>query len=159
MISEAISSRMKVELSSMSTARATAYQQALAQESSYGHDYKSLLPFLRAERFDAVRAASRLARFYSVKLEGFGVDKVTNEICQGDLTQQERDGLCDTRNLQLPFHDREGRSILVKVTSLPLPSPPERELIRSGFMLAYPTADEVPVPKAGVQIFLLFVCQ
>jgi len=133
MIDEAIN-RMKLELSMMSTeTTAAAYQQALVQDSTYVHDYKSLLAFLRAERFDAARAASRFAKFYSVKLEGFGVEKLTKDIYQEDLTQQERDGLYDSMNLQLPFRDRGGRSVLVKVVSLPLPSTPPQELARRGF--------------------------
>jgi len=78
MIDEAMT-RMKGELASMST-DATAYREALAQDRSFVHSYKSLLCFLRAERFDPVRAATRLTKFYSLKMKGFGLEKLTKEI-------------------------------------------------------------------------------
>jgi len=71
--------RMKLELSKMFT-EATAYREALAQDRSFVHSYKSLLCFLRAERFDPVRAATRLTKFYSLKMKGFGLEKLTKEI-------------------------------------------------------------------------------
>jgi len=133
MIDEAIG-RMKLELSKMSTeAGAAAYQQALTQDSSFVYEYKSLQCFLRAERFDAARAAIRLTNFYSFKSAGFGVEKLTKDIYQEDLTQSERDGMYDSMTLLLPFRDRGGRSVFVKVVALPLPSDPPQELIRRGF--------------------------
>jgi len=150
MIDEAMNG-MKLELSRMSSAgKAVAYQKALEQDSTFVHEYKSLLSFLRAEQYDVTRAATRLAKFYSLKLEGFGVEKLTKDISQEDLTQQERDGLYDSMSLQLPFRDREGRSVLVKVVGLPLPSTPARELFRAGLYAALSHSQDEEDQRMGM---------
>jgi len=155
MIDEAIG-RMKLELSKMST-EAEAYHQALAQDSSYVHNYKSLLCFLRAERFDVVRAAARLKNFYSFKLEGFGVEKLTKDIYQEDLTEQEREGMYDSMTHLLPFRDRGGRCVVVKVVSLPLPSTPVQELIRRGLYGSCSHSRDEDNQKNGLSSVVYFV--
>jgi len=157
MIDEAIG-RMKIELFKMSTeATATAYQQALAQDSSYVYDYKSLLSFLRAERFDPVRAAIRLTKFYSFKLEAFGIEKLTKDIYQDDLTQSERDGMYNSTTNLLPFRDRGGRSVSFMVVSLPLPSVPQQELVRRGFYAGLSHSRDEENQKKGLSCVVYFV--
>jgi len=130
MIDEAIT-KMELALSNMSEG-VEAYQPALAQDSSFVLSYKSLLCFLRAERFDAARAATRLVKFYSLKLSGFGVEKLTKDIYQEDLTQEdEREGMYDSMTHVLPFRDRAGRSIIFKLGSV-MSTTPIVELVRRG---------------------------
>ena len=112
LIMQAISN-MKLELSKFYNA--AAYQQALAKDSKYVHSQEFLLRFLRAERFDVVRAASRLVNFYSLKLQAFGLEKLTQDISQEDLTENERKGLYESMTYDLPFRDRAGRAILFKM--------------------------------------------
>jgi CRAL/TRIO, N-terminal domain len=119
---------MKLELSKIQNA--TAYQQALAQDSKYVHRHEFLLRFLRAERFDVVRAAIRLVNFYSLKLQAFGLEKLTKDIFQEDLTENERKGLYESMTYDLPFRDRAGRTIIFKMgTSVSIPM---HELLRRG---------------------------
>ena len=139
LIMQAISN-MKLELSKFYNA--AAYQQALAKDSKYVHSQEFLLRFLRAERFDVVRAASRLVNFYSLKLQAFGLEKLTQDISQEDLTENERKGLYESMTYDLPFRDRAGRAILFKMgTSV---SVPMNELLRRGVyaVLSYSRDEE-----------------
>jgi len=119
---------MKLELSKIQNA--AAYQQALTKDSKYVHSQEFLLRFLRAERFDVVGAASRFVNFYSLKLQAFGLEKLTQDIFQEDLTENERKGLYESMTYDLPFRDRAGRAIIFKMgTSVSIPMD---ELLRRG---------------------------
>lgn len=92
---------------------ATAYDQALSQNPSYVENYSFRLKFLRADRFDAKKAALRLARHFEAKLDLFGPSKLVQDITQQDLQEGDMDGLvCFIGHL--PVRDSVGR--LVRLT-------------------------------------------
>jgi hypothetical protein len=61
--------------------------------------------------------------FYSLKLQAFGLEKLTQDIFQEDLTENERKGLNESMTYDLPFRDWAGsRAILFKMgTSVSIP--------------------------------------
>jgi CRAL/TRIO, N-terminal domain len=137
---------MKHELSKIHNA--TAYQQALAQDRKYVHSQEFLLRFLRAERFDVERAAIRLVNFYSLKLQAFGLEKLTKDIFQEDLTETERNGMYESMTYDLPFRDRAGRAIIFKMgTSVSIPM---NELLRRGMYASLSYSRDEENQRKGV---------
>jgi hypothetical protein len=62
-----------------------AYDLAKLQSKDYVSSEKLRLMFLRADSFDACKAASRMVRFFDEKYELFGADKLTTDIVLADL--------------------------------------------------------------------------
>ena len=90
-----------------------AFNLALAQSLDYVTNRDFLLMFLRADYFDAPAAARRIVRHFEQKLELFGVDKLTKNITQADLSQDTLDCLYHGFGQMLPVRDRAGREVLI----------------------------------------------
>jgi hypothetical protein len=90
-----------------------AYDQALSKNPMYVQEYAFRLKFLRADRFDAKKAALRLARHFEAKLDLFGTSKLVQDITQHDLQEGDMDALTDIVG-HLPARDSVGR--LVRLT-------------------------------------------
>ena len=56
-----------------------AYKLALQMKPAYVNDVKMKLQFLRAARYDPVEAATRMISLLDIKLERFGIEKLTKE--------------------------------------------------------------------------------
>jgi hypothetical protein len=91
-----------------------AYEKALSEDPEYVHNYNFRLKFLRADRFDAKKAALRLARHFEVKLDLFGVSKLVKDITQNDLDEGDMDSAMSGISVHLPARDSVGR--LVRLT-------------------------------------------
>lgn len=90
----------------------TAYLIALNQNSSYAHDEKFLLMFLRADRFNVDAAALRVTAFFENKMQLFGREKLGREILYSDLTPDDI-AVLESGYAQIsPGRDRAGRAIL-----------------------------------------------
>ena len=89
-----------------------AYQMAEAQNSRYVSDRNFRLKFLRCTKFDASWALDKFVKFFEIKLECFGPDKLTKEITLEDLDDSDikclESGICTL----LPLRDRAGRAII-----------------------------------------------
>jgi hypothetical protein len=91
-----------------------AYDQALQNSDGYVEDPKFRLIFLRADSFDACRAATRLVSFMEEKLHRFGPDALTRQLTMDDLSRTSRSLLVKRGVMQiLPARDSSGRAILV----------------------------------------------
>eukprot|EP00980_Cylindrotheca_fusiformis_P028528 scaffold22607_cov123-Cylindrotheca_fusiformis.AAC.25 len=90
-----------------------AYQLAMTQNPAFVQDAAFRLKFLRADKFDAKKAALRLARHFDVKLDLFGPSKLVQDIQQADLEEGDIDALLVFIG-HLPIRDSVGR--LVRVT-------------------------------------------
>ena len=66
-----------------------AYNKALAMSKDYVTDSTFRLSFLRAERFNCNKAASRIVRHFELKLKVFGEEKLTKPIRLSDLNDKE----------------------------------------------------------------------
>jgi hypothetical protein len=95
-----------------------AYQVARSINPEYVLNVEFQLKFLRADRFDAKKAALRLARHFQAKLELFGEGKLAQDISQDDLDQDDMEALYSGYSQSLPLRDRAGRLVWVMFTNL-----------------------------------------
>jgi hypothetical protein len=91
-----------------------AYDQAEQISKLYVTDQKLRLQFLRAEYFDARKAAHRLVSFMEGKLEFFGSKVLARSIHLSDLDEDDLASLKAGFDQLLPSRDRAGRAILFR---------------------------------------------
>eukprot|EP00526_Cylindrotheca_closterium_P010694 CAMPEP_0113608756 /NCGR_PEP_ID=MMETSP0017_2-20120614/4101_1 /TAXON_ID=2856 /ORGANISM="Cylindrotheca closterium" /LENGTH=395 /DNA_ID=CAMNT_0000517475 /DNA_START=10 /DNA_END=1197 /DNA_ORIENTATION=- /assembly_acc=CAM_ASM_000147 len=91
--------------------RREAYDVAESMSPQYVQDKDFRLMFLRADLFDAQKAALRLIRHFEVKRELFGVEKLTIDITQDDLDKEAMDCLYVGYAQFLRTPDRSNRII------------------------------------------------
>ncbi|CAJ1970007.1 unnamed protein product [Cylindrotheca closterium] len=88
-----------------------AYDLAVSMDRTYVCNPDFVLAFLRADVFDAKRAAARLARHFQLKLKLFGKDRLVVDITQDDLDKDDMEALYSGYGRFLPNKDRAGRTI------------------------------------------------
>lgn len=76
------------------------------------------LSFLRAERFDAKKAATRFVEYFEEKRRLFGVDNLTTKIKLKDLDVETKNCLESGQIQILPGQDRAGRVVIVGTKKL-----------------------------------------
>ena len=104
--------KLDLELLRINFHRKQAYNKALKLNREYVLDKKFRLKFLRAEKFDAALAASRLVLHFEEKLELFGEDLLGREIQLSDLDQDDLDTLNMGYLQVLPEPDTNNRKVL-----------------------------------------------
>jgi hypothetical protein len=76
-------------------------------------DTKFKLMFLRADLYDAVRAADRIVQHYDFKCELFGEENLVKRITiMDDLTEEDIESFMGGFHVELPFKDQSGRPLL-----------------------------------------------
>jgi hypothetical protein len=98
--------------------RKSAYERALFLSPRYVRDPDFRLMFLRADTFDAKKAAGRMILYFQNKLELFAEDKLVKRITLEDLSADDRQELGTGSFQFLTEHDRSGRAICVVVQKL-----------------------------------------
>lgn len=88
-----------------------AYEMAEAHSSGYVRDCELRLAFLRADMFDAKKAALRLVRFFQAKLDLFGTEKLAMDITQDDLDHDDMNSLYSGYGRFLDQPDQTGRAV------------------------------------------------
>jgi len=76
------------------------------------------LSFLRAERYDIEKAATRVIDYFEEKRRLFGVDNLTTKIKLKDLDAESKDCLESGQMQLLPERDRAGRAVIVATQKL-----------------------------------------
>ena len=94
-----------------------AYSLAKAMNSDYVSDRDFRLRFLRGEYFDPKAAAHKLVNHFEVKLDLFGASKLTKDICQDDLEDEDIEALYDGWQQRVPLTDSSGRGIRIVFAS------------------------------------------
>lgn len=94
-----------------------AYDLAYSMDRRYVESRKFRLMFLRAELFDARKAAERLVLFLEKKLKFFGRATLVRSIQMGDLEDEDIQTLKAGPFQILPSRDRSGRPILFKCSN------------------------------------------
>ena len=89
-----------------------AFLLALQRCPDYVRNKKFGLSFLRAERFDARRAAQRLTLYWKEKLDLFGPQKAFRHLTIHDLEPQDVESLRQGSFLMPPGKDSGGRGLL-----------------------------------------------
>jgi hypothetical protein len=92
---------------------AEAYKMAETLSPSYVQARKFRLMFLRADRFDAKDAATRMFRHFEQKLELFGASKLCKDITLEDMGPEDLECLHNGHSTLLPIRDQAGRVINV----------------------------------------------
>lgn len=100
----------------------SAYNMALQKSSSYVNRYSFQLRFLRADRFDARKAAQRLVTHFERKLELFGEAPLGREIQSSDWSKDEMEALRTGYIRVLPLRDQAGRLVVFFAKSLVPPN-------------------------------------
>jgi hypothetical protein len=90
-----------------------AYEQAKLLSESFVTDRKFRLGFLRAESFDPKKAAARLVKYFTCRLEMFGVEKLSKSITLDDLSDESVSALGGGRIQILPNRDTQGRAVVI----------------------------------------------
>ena len=100
---------------SLSTPLIHAYCKAYLQDKTYVEDRKFRLSFLRADLYNVKAAAQRIFLFFELKLNLFGIDKLTKSITYDDLSEDDLESLhCGALQI-LPSTDRAGRTVFVSL--------------------------------------------
>ena len=90
-----------------------AYLLAKHSNPDYVNNQDFRLSFLRADRFDAKKAAFRMVRHFQIKMELFGKEKLGMDIVQDDLDENDMKVLYEGTAQLLPTKDRGGRAIML----------------------------------------------
>jgi hypothetical protein len=90
-----------------------AYNIAWSVNSKHVENRSFRVAFLRADSFDARKAALRIVRHFQVKLDLFGDDKLVMDIVQDDLDRETMEAMHCGRGQWLDAKDRAGRRIII----------------------------------------------
>lgn len=100
------------------TKHRTAFEEAEAADSDYVANRDFRLMFLRGNRYDPKAASQQMLRFFDMKLELFGKEKLVQDITLKDLNEDARAALQNGSMQVLPFTDRAKRQILLQILGL-----------------------------------------
>lgn len=89
-----------------------AYDRAMAMDGRLVHDRGFRLKFLRANQFDATKAAWNFTRYLELLCKYFGPEALTRPLLFSDLTGAEIDLLRLGHMQLLPTRDRSGRRLI-----------------------------------------------
>jgi hypothetical protein len=92
---------------------ARGYNLAESISPEYLKQKKLRLMFLRADKFDARKAANKMVQFFDKKLELFGRTKLCKDIELSDMSSSDLECVENGALQLLPSRDRSGRSVLV----------------------------------------------
>ena len=92
-----------------------AYNAAKIMDQDYVENRDFRLLFLRADRFNAKKAALRMARHFQAKSDLFGRDKIARDIVQSDLEKEDLECLYAGYEQFLPSKDRAGRDVFMQL--------------------------------------------
>ena len=103
---------MKLELGNVIDHDFEAYRLAREQNSKYVSHHSFTVGFLRAELYDTKNAAWRMFRYLRIKLDLFGIDKLTQDILIDDLGEDGKRYLARGGLQVLPQRDTSGRRVV-----------------------------------------------
>jgi hypothetical protein len=103
--------RLNKELQKLSKAKRRALDRALFLKPSLEMDIPFKLLFLRADSFDAAKAAVRMCKYFQHKLELFGEDKLVKKITLEDMNEDDMAAVRTGAVAILPQKDQAGRLI------------------------------------------------
>ena len=133
------------ELDAIPAKQRMAYDRSKKTPHSYVHTPNFRLRFLRAELFDAQRAANRMTLFLLTSLEIYGPQTLVRPIQVSDFSREELKGLNAGRIQLLPYRDRGGRRVIVGI--------PNNEIHSQNAMTRVS-----PVLRTFVLCLFVFVC-
>jgi len=105
--------QLEIELRLLPIKEKKAYEESLTLPQSYVHTNAFRMRFLRAELFDARKAAFRMTLFLDALLDLYGPYALERPIMLSDFSKNEMRMLNAGRIQVLPFRDRCGRTVVV----------------------------------------------
>jgi len=111
------------------------------------------LSFLRAERFDTKKAATRMIDYFEEKRRLFGVDKLTSKIQLKDLDAESKYCLESGQLQLLPGRDRAGRAVIVETKKLAVNKDRhhnQNSILRALWVLSSIALEDIETEKNGV---------
>lgn len=94
-----------------------AYDLAISMDAEYVMNGEFRLRFLRADLFNAKKAAIRFCRHFQLKMDLFGAEKLALDITQDDLEKETMDLLYSGYGRILPHRDQAGRLVNVIIAN------------------------------------------
>ncbi len=94
------------------------YEKAAFLNPDFVLDPKIALMFLRAEDYNAKRAARRIVTHYKHKMELFGVDKLARPITFDDLDEDDKNAALTGFYQRFHLPDQSGRSVIISFPHL-----------------------------------------
>lgn len=132
--------RLNAEIGQLPRTKRPTLDKAIFLKPSIETDMKFKLMFLRADEYDAFKAARRLAKYFEDKQSLFGEDKLVKKITLDDLNEEDmqlfRKGPC----MVLPQKDSAGRPVwLSNITRFDFSKP--KSLVSSETQQHFPSPD------------------
>jgi hypothetical protein len=90
-----------------------AYDKATFLSPAHVKDPKLLMRFIRSERYDPVKAAIRMIKYFELKLELFGPDRLVKDITFEDLDSEAQAVIASGRIWFTRHKDRSGRGVCI----------------------------------------------
>mmetsp|Transcript_44787 Transcript_44787/g.108195 ORF Transcript_44787/g.108195 Transcript_44787/m.108195 type:complete len:553 (-) Transcript_44787:953-2611(-) len=143
-------------LNGMKMGTAFAFAESLNRDFCQNYDFRMM--FLRANRYDPKVAAKQIIKFLDIKLELFGLEKLTEEITLKDLTLEDKKHLLSGSMQLLPSTDRAGRRIVLHVAGLRIGKTPLSEL-RARFYFSMNVIKSMKIPSRGIVVIDCLVGQ
>mmetsp|Transcript_44786 Transcript_44786/g.108194 ORF Transcript_44786/g.108194 Transcript_44786/m.108194 type:complete len:553 (-) Transcript_44786:12-1670(-) len=134
-------------LNGMKMGTAFAFAESLNRDFCQNYDFRMM--FLRANRYDPKVAAKQIIKFLDIKLELFGLEKLTEEITLKDLTLEDKQDLLAGSMQLLPFTDRAGRRIVLEVPGLRTGKSLRSEL-RARIYFSMNAIKSLAIPSRGI---------
>ncbi len=135
-----------------------AYDLAEQKDHTYVRNKNFRLMFLRADLFDASKAASRMVNFFKSKLRLFGEATINRPVYFSDLDKGTQDcvrsGICQV----IPARDRSGRAILaIFDRMIPTPYKNSMEMVRTVAYTSMTLMEDDRTQRNGVIALLYFI--
>jgi hypothetical protein len=90
----------------------SAYDKALFLNSQHVRNREFRIMFLRADNFDAKKAAKRIILYFESKLELFGANLLAKDVTLNDLDEDDMEALLSGSFQSLPTKDQAGRAVI-----------------------------------------------
>jgi len=141
-----------VELASLpSTPTKSAYEESLKHPGSYVHTDDFRLIFLRAEFFDAPKAALRMIKYLDLVHYAFGPKVLKRDVCLADFDSKGKEFLREAYHQMLPGMDRTGRRVTGNFAFAFDPDQPVKNQVKSAIYVMMRTArGNINVQRMGV---------
>mmetsp|Transcript_5570 Transcript_5570/g.8340 ORF Transcript_5570/g.8340 Transcript_5570/m.8340 type:complete len:506 (-) Transcript_5570:491-2008(-) len=134
-----------------------AYNRALFLKPKLQNDRKFKLQFLRADEFDADKAAERMTKYFQQKMDLFGEEKVAKKLTMDDLKEEDLYLYEIGYMTILPFTDRSGRPIIFgDGNKLDFDRMTIDNILRSFFYLLSNCYEDEVAQKKGACTIMLF---
>jgi len=102
---------MKEEIQNIPRRRRKEYDRAVFLKPSLDNDVDFHLMFIRADSFNCRKAANRICKYFTNKLDLFGDEKLARSITLDDLNEDDLEAIRSGSHRVLEQRDRSGRRI------------------------------------------------